>query len=437
MRLLYTAIFTLCIPLILVRLWWRGKKVPAYRQRWRERFGFIPPRQNDRPTLWVHTVSVGEFIAARPMLDKLLQLESYNVAITTTTPTGSERVTEAYGNKVYHCYLPYDLPFCLAPFFKRINPTIAIFLETELWPNTLHGCYKRNIPALLANGRLSKKSAKGYQKFSSLTTPMLQKLTAAAIQNTDDAARFEALGLARKKISITGSIKFDIAITAAQAQAAQTLKKALAGEDESPIWIAASTHKGEDELVLDAYSRAREKIKHLKLILVPRHPDRFNQVFQLCQNRGHTTLRRSETKDTTESKAFANFDILLGDTMGEMMLLYGCADVTFVGGSFVENGGHNTIEPAVWQLPIITGPSQFNFADVSQQLINAGGQTIVHTAAELAEQLHTLLTTSEGRQSGKAAANVAKSNQGALSRLMGLINQTLQHDTSRPQRNHQ
>ena len=426
MRHLYSLLFTLCLPLVLARLWWRGKALPAYRQRWGERFARFtaPPQTSEHKTVWLHTVSVGEFIAARPLINQLLQKE-YSLVITTMTPTGSERVEAAYGDRVFHVYAPYDIPFLVNRFLNKIQPHLAVFLETELWPNIIHCCQIKNIPTLLANARLSEKSAKGYKKLSWLARPMLRELHCAAIQNQQDAERFYALGLDKNKTQVTGSIKFDITIADYLREDARELKQALSDNGKRKIWIAASTHKGEDEIILDAHTQLVQAKPSTRLILVPRHPDRFDTVHRLCVDKGYNTLRRSKM---AKHQAAAPFDILLGDTMGELMLLFGCADIAFVGGSFVSNGGHNTIEPSVWALPVLSGPSQFNFAEISQLLIAAKGLITVHTASELAEQVEKLLQADMAAKAGEAARQVALQNQGALDRLLKLIDNTLAVD---------
>jgi len=418
MRLIYSLLLILALPVILIRLWIRGAKVPGYRRRWNERFGLFAPTTFDKPVIWIHTVSVGEFIAARPMLDRLLQQNTHTLVITTTTPTGSDRVQAAFGNRVFHVYAPYDIPLCVRAFLKKTQPQLAIFLETELWPNFLHGCHRRGIPTLLANARLSQKSYTGYRRFPSLIDPMLQKLTHAAIQSQADAERFIRLGLSEDKAEVTGSIKFDISISDDLADRAGSLKQKISSNGEYLIWIAASTHKGEDDIVLDAFARLREKRPNTRLILVPRHPDRFDTVNSLCLERGLHTLRRSLVQDNI---GHTGFDVLLGDTMGEMMLFFGCADAAFVGGSLIENGGHNTIEPAIWGLPIITGPSLFNFAEVSRLLIEAKALVIINSANNLASKLNELLNTDKGSAMGKGAQDVARQNQGALDRLLHRI----------------
>ncbi|WP_018415564.1 lipid IV(A) 3-deoxy-D-manno-octulosonic acid transferase [Teredinibacter turnerae] len=421
-RQVYSAVFCAAIPAILARLWWRGRTLPAYRERWGERFAQFPAIKFDRPVIWVHTVSVGEFIAAKPMIDQLLARNTHELVVTTMTPTGSERVRASYGDRVFHVYAPYDIPALTDRFLAKTTPVLAIFLETELWPNLLNSCFKAGVPSVLANARLSEKSARGYRKTGALARTMLNQLTLAVIQNAADAERFKALGLAPEKAVVSGSIKFDITVDHALRERAATLKHLLSANGACKVWIAASTHKGEDEQILDAFQMLREKLPDHRLILVPRHPERFQDVYELCCSRGYRTLRRSACSDQAE---VGDFDIFLGDTMGELMLLFGCANAAFVGGSFVANGGHNTIEPAAWGLPIVSGPSQFNFAAVSKLLADAGALQTATNASELSAALFGLLTTADGAERGRSAQAVAQENQGALACLLHKIEQFL------------
>lgn len=418
LRLIYTTIFTLALPIILVRLWWRGRKLSSYRGRIGERFAVIPkPHYKHHQTIWFHTVSVGEFIAASQLIQRILDTQQFNIIVTTTTPTGSEQVSKTFGDKVYHVYAPYDLPFLLKRFLRTLQPDLAVFMETELWPNTLRACKNAGIPTLLANGRLSEKSAKGYKKFSSLTQPMLQDLTFAAIQNATDAERFIQLGLQQEKTAVTGSIKFDVCISDALKQTAHALQLQYNLNHSRSVFIAASTHKGEDEIILEAYKLALKTHPNLLLVLVPRHPDRFSSIYDMCKNQGFQVIKRSSSQAPTEDT-----QIILGDTMGELMLLFGTADIAFIGGSFIPNGGHNYIEPALWQLPILSGPSQFNFASVAQALSDANSLFTVDSAHALAEQLTVLLSQPELRiTAGKAGKAVVAQNQGATDKHLNHI----------------
>lgn len=424
MRWLYSIIFYFSLPFILIRLYWRARRAPAYAERWRERFGFIAPVTTNKTVIWFHTVSVGEFLGALPLIRLLQQLPTVHLMITTTTPTGSERVRAALGDSVDHVYAPYDIPDAIARFLRRTNPRLLVIMETELWPNTIAACAARSIPVLLINARLSARSAKGYQRFSAVTQPMLQQLTAAAIQHQDDAARFAALGLPASASHITGNIKFDLTLSETLRAQASDLKREWSQGGQRLVWIAASTHHGEDEQILDAFARLRasaDSTAHtLLLVLVPRHPERFNSVAELCETRGFTIQRRSSGRSPDGA------DILLGDTMGELLLLFGASDIAFVGGSLVANGGHNFIEPAAWQLPLLSGPHVFNFAEVSRLLVDAGALVHVDSAETLAQQVQLLLADPTVRlKRGEVARLVAEANRGALAKTLKLIERYL------------
>lgn len=420
MRVIYTSIFYLLLPFVLLRLLWRSVASPAYAQRWSERFGFFPALTTTKKVVWLHTVSVGEFLAALPLIRCLQADEDIQLMVTTTTPTGSERVRATLGESVFHVYAPYDLPDVLMRFLNRVNPSLCLVMETELWPNTLAACAKRNIPALLINGRLSEKSARGYARFGMLTKPMLQHLTSAAIQNSTDAARFIALGLAEQKVIVTGNIKFDLNLGDDLREQAAVLKSQLSNNGQRLVLIAASTHQGEDEIILDAFVQVRASAYDLArtavLVLVPRHPERFERVGQLCTSRGFSAVRRSEHSWNNENT------ILLGNTMGELMLMFGASDIAFVGGSLVPNGGHNFIEPAAWGLPLISGEHVFNFAEVANLLTNANALTMVSSAHSLAEEFIRLLGNESIRiEAGSAALQVALDNRGALDKTLVVI----------------
>ncbi|WP_370981035.1 lipid IV(A) 3-deoxy-D-manno-octulosonic acid transferase [Agaribacterium sp. ZY112] len=420
MRFFYSILFFVLLPLAFWRLWQRGKKAPAYRERWAERLGISSTKGRDqRPLLWFHTVSVGEFIAAKSLIQHYVDQGSHQLLITCMTPTGSEQIQKNFGKNVLHCYLPYDLQPCINAFLTRYQPQVFVCIETELWPNLIHACHKRHIPSIVANARLSQKSARGYGLVKRMSRSMLSKITLAAIQNTADAGRFVKLGLKPERAKIIGNIKYDLNIPEQIQKAAQALKKELCPEAE-PVFIAASTHSGEDEPVLDAFSALKKQYPSLRLILVPRHPERFNDVYKLCQASGFNCLRRSDNKE------LKNCDILLGDTMGELLLMLGASDYAFIGGSLVENGGHNYIEAAAWSLPIFAGPSTFNFQQVADELIESGGLQLVKNSVELSEKAEPLLLDkSEAKKRGSAAKAVAEKNRGAQARLISLIDERL------------
>lgn len=423
-RLIYTAIFYLLTPLIILRLLLRATKAPAYASRWSERFGFVPPsvrRDDSKEVIWLHAVSVGETLAAVPLVVALQEkYPAHRLMVSCMTPTGSERIKAAFGDSVDHCYAPYDMPDSLARFLNRVKPKMLIIMETELWPNTIAACHKRNIPVVLANGRLSEKSARAYRRIRPLVRPMLSQLTAVAAQHSDDGARFTELGLAQSALTVTGNIKFDLSLDQAVRDKAQNLSGEWRGESQRPVLLVASTHRGEDEIILDAFSQIKAEIENLLLVLVPRHPERFNQVADLCTSRGFSLARRSSGEPVAEA------DILLGDTMGELMSFYGACDIAFVGGSLVATGGHNMIEPAAWGVPVLSGPQLFNFSEASRLLLQADAMTVCDSAEQLAGQAVELFRDNQRRQHmGASARRVAEANRGALKRLVELVGRTI------------
>lgn len=420
-RFIYSVVFYLITPVIILRLVIRGLAAPNYRKRWSQRFGFFTPSESSKETIWLHAVSVGETLAAVPLVKALQEkYPEHRLLITCMTPTGSERITAAFGDSVDHSYAPYDTPDAVARFLKRVQPKMLIIMETELWPNTVAACYKRQIPVILANGRLSEKSARGYARVSKLSGPMVAQLSAVAAQHGDDGGRFTALGLPAEKLHITGNIKFDLDLNAQIRQSAEALRQQWGGAHQRPILLAASTHRGEDEIILQAFNLIKQSVNNALLVLVPRHPERFNQVGDLCLEAGYRLARRSNN-DSTD-----NADILLGDTMGELMTFFGACDIAFVGGSLVANGGHNMIEPAAWGKPTLSGLSVFNFAEVSRLLAEAGGLSLVEDAAVLAETVIELIQNpQQARQMGQSAQQVAEANRGALERLLAVIDNSL------------
>lgn len=412
-RLLYTLLLHLALPLIALRLALRARKAPTYARRINERFSLGLP--SIKPGgIWVHAVSVGESIAAAPMI-RALQAHYPELPITVTcmTPTGSERIQALFGASVQHCYLPYDLPWAAARFLNRVQPRLAVVMETELWPNHIHQCAKRGIPVALANARLSERSARGYARFGKLTAPMLAELSLIAVQTQTEAQRFLTLGARPECVEVTGSIKFDLKIDAELLQRAIELRRQWQAE-QRPVWIAASTHSGEDEIVLAAHRQLLKTQPDALLILVPRHPERFNSVHELCISERLTTRRRS-----TAEAVQASDQVLLGDTMGELLFLYALADIAFVGGSLVANGGHNLLEPAALGKPVLSGPHLFNFLEIAAQLREAGALSEVENAMQLADKVAALLNEpSEMQRMSQAGLSVLKANQGALQRLL-------------------
>ncbi|QXH47187.1 lipid IV(A) 3-deoxy-D-manno-octulosonic acid transferase [Pseudomonas xanthosomatis] len=413
-RTLYTLLFHLGLPLVALRLYLRGRKAPAYRARIAERFAckLAPMRQGG---IWVHAVSVGESIAAAPMVRALLkQYPDLPITLTCMTPTGSERIRAMFEGepRVQHCYLPYDLPWAAGRFLDHVRPKLGVIMETELWPNHIHQCAKRGIPVALANARLSERSARGYARFAGLTRPMLEEMSLIAVQTETEAERFRSLGARTECVQVTGSIKFDLKVDDELLPRARQLREQWR-TSQRPVWIAASTHDGEDAQVLEAHRRLLEVHSDALLILVPRHPERFNAVHALCTEQ-FATVRRS-----AGDAVAAHTQVLLGDTMGELLFLYALADIAFVGGSLVATGGHNPLEPAALALPVIMGPQVFNFLEISAMLRDAGALRHVDDAEGLAGEVRRLVELpQDARRMGEAGRAVMQANQGALQRLL-------------------
>ncbi|WP_034943168.1 lipid IV(A) 3-deoxy-D-manno-octulosonic acid transferase [Erwinia oleae] len=424
MTTLYTVLLYLIQPFIWLRLWLRGRKAPAYRKRWAERYGYCAGKVKPDGIL-LHSVSVGETLAAVPLVRALRhRYPSMPITVTTMTPTGSERAASAFGKDVHHVYLPYDLPGAMNRFLDNVNPRLVIIMETELWPNMIALLQARKIPLVIANARLSERSAKGYKKLGKFMRDLLQRITLIAAQNEEDGERFISLGLKRSQLTVTGSLKFDISVTPELAARAITLRRQWA--PRRPVWIATSTHEGEENIVLDAHRRLLERFPDLLLILVPRHPERFSTAREMTQKAGLSFILRSSGEIPSGST-----QVVIGDTMGELMLLYGIADLAFVGGSLVERGGHNPLEAAAHALPVLMGPHTFNFKDICARLQRADGLITVTDAASLDKEISTLLTDEDYRlYYGRHAVDVLHQNQGALQRLLQLLEPYL------PQRNH-
>lgn len=417
-RWLYTFLLYLLIPVELLRLTLRGRQEPDYLERWSERFGRFPATDK-HDGIWLHAVSLGETIAAAPLIKRIREHHpDLPLTITTTTPTGSNRVRETYGNDVFHVYAPYDLPTAVRRFLERVRPRLAIIMETELWPNLLRELDRQGIPSLVANARLSERSFRGYRHVRPLLAPALRCVTTVAAQGQADADRYIQLGTP-ERVVVTGNLKFDLRLPATLTEEAEVLRGSW-GRNR-PIWIAASTHEGEDEIALAVHQRLLENFSDGLLVLVPRHPARFDRVFELCRQTGLPTARRSQRgRFTTDTRVF------LGDTMGELPLFYAASDLAFVGGSLVESGGHNPLEPAALGLPVLFGPHTFNFREISAKLLDVSAACLVADEAELATTVTRLLGSPEQRSAmGERGREVVESNRGALGRLSSLVEELL------------
>ncbi|TOE32800.1 lipid IV(A) 3-deoxy-D-manno-octulosonic acid transferase [Vibrio parahaemolyticus] len=418
-RIVYTLLLALASPLLLFGLYKSKPNKPKFGSRWKEHFGITPKlKSNDKP-IWIHAVSVGESIAATPLIKALKeQNPEQSILVTTTTSTGAEQIAKL-GDLVEHRYMPIDFGFAIKGFLKAVQPKQMLIIETELWPNTLHNVHKAGIPITVVNARLSEKSCHNYAKIQLLFNQLHPCLTQVLCQTASDAEHFERLGVEKKKLSVTGSIKFDIQISEQVKQQGQQLRAQLG--NERPIWIAASTHKGEDELVLDAHRQVLKSHPNALLVLVPRHPERFDDVFTLCQHQGFKTVRRTSTHAVE-----TNTQVYLGDTMGEMLVLIGAADICFMGGSLIGDkvGGHNVLEPTALGLPIINGPSYFNFKEIVETLVSTEALVLLHDSHHLGTTILNLLNSPQQcEQMGSHSNEFMKHNQGALSLTVSLLNE--------------
>ncbi|MCD9537590.1 lipid IV(A) 3-deoxy-D-manno-octulosonic acid transferase [Photobacterium carnosum] len=423
-RTLYTLLLSLAAPILLWGLYRTKPGKPAFGARWKEHFGFTPRLASTTAPIWIHAASVGEAIAIVPVIKALKQAyPEQAIVVTTTTSTGAEQVAKL-GELVEHRYMPIDFAWCVRGFLKAIKPKLFLIVEKELWLNTLTCIHQQKIPTIIVNARLSERSAKRYQSFSFFTHQLLNKIDKILCLHDDDAQRFIAIGAQQHQIAVTGSIKYDITIAKTVFEHAQNLRQQLGAQ--RPIFVAASTHQGEDEQVLDAYQAVLQQYPDAMVIIVPRHPQRFDSVAKLAIERGLTVHRRT---DTTPIKA--NTQLYLADTMGEMLVMLATADVTFMGGSLVGEkiGGHNLLEPAAVAKPAITGPSFYNFEDITQQLLAAGAIEICQNSHQLAQQLVTLFNDPERQQHmGAQGQRIVIENQGAVNKTIANIHFYLDND---------
>jgi 3-deoxy-D-manno-octulosonic-acid transferase len=417
--LIYSIVLYLVQPLIVLRLLWRSLKNPTHLDRFVQRYGLVS--NIPEGCVWIHAVSVGETIASEVMVRRLQQQYPELVLLmTSTTTTGSEQVKKSFGDSVFQAYLPYDLPGSMARFITKVKPLQCIIMETELWPNLINSCAKNNVPVVIANARLSEKSKRGYKRFAVITKPMLQKISCVAVQTEIERQRFTSLGLPSDRVEVCGSIKYDITLTTKVTNQADQWRQ-LWRVKNRPVWIAASTHKGEDEILLQAHQVLLAQFNNALLVLVPRHPERFESVYKLCQNANLSVARRSNNEPVT-----VGCQVLLADTMGELMALYGIGNVAFIGGSLGANGGHNMLEAAAWGMPILSGSSVFNFAEIAQGLVTAGAMEITVNTKEISAQLVKLFSDADyARRMGDAAAQLQNNNRGALDKLLTVVSRQL------------
>lgn len=425
MRIAYSLVIYLLAPLFALFWSWRYARNPVYRDRVLQRFGFAYP-QLDEGSIWLHAVSVGEVQAAIPLIRRLLRdYPTRRVVVSTVTPTGAERVNSLFANQVEHCYLPYDTPGAIRRYFEAIKPDIALIMETEIWPNLFHECGKRSITLLLVSARISPKSVRSYRRLLPLIRKTLSHGIFIAAQTATDAKRFISVGADPRRTRVTGNIKFDIEPADDLKIRGQELRQEMLGE--RLVWVAASTHSGEEEAVLEAHRKLLTRFPEALLVVVPRHPDRFDAVEELIEKSGFNFVRRTDKRSCERST-----QVFLGDTMGELNTFYAAADIAFVGGSLVPIGGHNLIEPAVLALPILTGPNVFNAQDIADLFIEAGAAVVVKDATELGERLIWFAEDADAREAaGNMGSEILDANRGALGRLFDLLGPLIGEPASR------
>lgn len=431
----YRCIFYLAMPFVMLRLYWRGRNVPGYRSRWGERFGRVAPPPAEcamklsekAEVVWLHAVSVGEVRAAVPLVNALLA--SYPdkvVMVTCTTPTGSQQVKDLFADRVWHSYLPYDVPFCLKRFFAAVNPKLLVIMETELWPCLINLASKKNIPVFLANARLSLKSTSNYLRIKKFIRPVVKNISQVAAQSAYDAVRFHALGVSQQRMMITGNLKYDMDLPIDFDAKLAALKKQVWPEQDYCIWTAGSVHVASDlrefKILLDAYLAAREKNPDIRWILAPRHVQQSADIKKLLQQSGLKVQLRSKLA----SASLLSEDVLLVDTMGELLYFYALSRVAFVGGSLLPVGGHNLLEPAALAKPVVSGPFLQNFVAVRDQLLQRQALTIVEDASSLQQFLLSCVDDANfAVDQGIRAQEVVAEHKGALQRHMQWIAQHL------------
>lgn len=413
LQFIYSQLIRLILPFILLRLWWNGRRAPELRRNWYQRLGIVPRASGT--VVWVHAVSVGETIAAAPMVRRLLARNpGITILMTAMTDTGLSQARKMFGDQVHYAYAPYDTPGAIRRFLDRANPRILVIMETEIWPNMIRQCRARRVPVFLINARLSERSARGYERIRGLAAPIMRSISWVAAQAEKDAERFRRIGVAPGKVAVTGSVKFDVDIPEGLRASAASLRQKLAGR---PVWIAGSTHGSENDQLLAAHGKVLTEHPDALLILVPRHPDRFEPVAEKAVKEGLTLARRSSGDDPAQAQVY------LGDTMGELMMLYGASDLAFVGGSLIERGGHNPLEPAGWGIPVFSGPHIFNFETIYQRLLDDRGVKLVSDADDLAAHVSSLFSDNREREAiGQRALEVVNKNRGALDKVVdGII----------------
>lgn len=409
----YSLFLYVLSPAIFLHLWLRGRKASAYRKRWAERLG-IYSKKLQTESLVVHCASVGEVMAATPLIKQLMiEHPKQKITITCNTPTGSEQIIKIFGDAVQHIYLPLDFYGSVKRFLNKLRPAAVIILETELWPNLMIQAKGRNIPLLVLNARLSEKSLKGYQLIAPLSRQLMRSITMLAGHNQSDVDRFKLLGLEDNQAAVVGSIKFDIQLSNQAKESAEQLQLTLS--HYGFIWVAGSTHPGEHEQIIAAHKMLCNAQQNTLLIIAPRHPEQFDKVADILRDE-KMPFGRWSAKDLVDQP------VLLADAMGEMLTFFGAANCAFIGGSLIDRGGHNPLEAAALAIPIISGPSYYNFKHIFPQLISKNACTEVDDCNTLFDQLAIYANSPEQTKlQGKEAFKIVQSNQGAIEKTLSIL----------------
>jgi len=413
MRFIYSLLITCLTPFLLLRLWYKSLSLPGYKDRILERFALNSP-PNVPIDIWLHAVSLGEVIAATPLINACLN-QGWSILITTMTPTGSQHVQQKWGNRVFHQYVPYDLPGVVKRFLNKTKPKLGLIMETEIWPNLIHYANRAKVPLLLVNARLSERSLVGYMRARPFFKPILNKLTTIFAQSEDDAKRFIRLGADESRVEVLGNIKFDMQLQGIDHELFQSLKKRFG--DTRPTVIIASTHEDEEQKLLPYLKTLQKAIPNVVVLIAPRHPERFQTVYQLFKHHEFNVGLRSNPDSLN-----ADNQVIVLDSMGELMGFYAIANYAFVGGSLVPIGGHNVLEPIAVNVPVVSGPHVHNFKTICRDLETANALKIVNNAEEVIDAIIALHLNPElTKRQVENASHVLTINKGALERTLANV----------------
>ena len=421
LRTVYTCIISLLVPVATVRLLWQGTRYRRYLSRIGERFGLVPREETADMIIHVHAVSVGEVNAVTPLLMAFrARYPQARLLVTTVTASGASAIAQRNIPGTCHRFFPFDVPWSVKAFLDRVHPALVVIVETEIWPNFYFECGRRGIPLGIVNARISPRSFRGYKRVRRLFSETMRHVSVVLAQGTADAERFMDLGAQANRIRTYGNLKFDIDTPHSVVETGQAIRRRHLGQ--GPVWIAASTHEGEESILIDAQLQIEARLPGCRLILAPRHPERVDRVLQILSERGLRGIRRSEADRGGDPG-----DVLVVDTLGELAVFFAASDVAFVGGSLVAKGGHNVLEPAALGMPVVSGPWVHNFSDIVDQLAVAGAIRICRDREQLAEVIYDYLTDANLRFStGQSARQVCEQNRGATGRTVAALERLLQ-----------